>query len=96
MSADRTLIGGWNGLQQAQDGTGKGSGTARRDDRRQRELGCDVAQAQKLVAIWNSRAVRKARPSFYPTIETALLAGRRGWPTNAQPVSSSGTLTFCL
>jgi len=44
------------------------------DDRRRRELGRDVAQAQKLVAIWNSRASRKARPSFYPTIETALLA----------------------
>jgi hypothetical protein len=41
---------------------------------RRRELGRDVAQAQKLVAIWNSRASRKARPSFYPTIETALLA----------------------
>jgi hypothetical protein len=27
------------------------------------------------VSIWNSRAARKARPSFYPTIETALLAG---------------------
>jgi hypothetical protein len=25
--------------------------------------------------VWNSRAARKARPSFYPTIETALLAG---------------------
>ena len=66
------------------------------DDQRRRELGRDEAQAQKLVAVWNSRAARKARPSFYPTIETALLAGRRGWPTNAQPVSSSGTLTFCL
>jgi hypothetical protein len=41
----------------------------------QRELGRDVAQAEKLVAIWNSRAARKARLSFYPTIETALLAG---------------------
>jgi hypothetical protein len=29
------------------------------------------------------RAARKARPSFYPTIETALLA-RRGWPTTAR------------
>jgi hypothetical protein len=38
-------------------------------------FGRDVAQAQKLVAIWNSRAQRKARPSFYPTIETALLSG---------------------
>jgi hypothetical protein len=27
------------------------------------------------VAIWNSRAARKARTSFYPTIETAVLAG---------------------
>ena len=45
------------------------------EERRRRELGRDVAQAQKLVAIWNSRASRKARPSFYPTIETALLAG---------------------
>ena len=26
-------------------------------------------------AVWISRAARKARPSFYPTIETALLAG---------------------
>ena len=45
------------------------------DDQRRRELGRDEAQAQKLVVIWNSRATRKARPSFYPTIETALLAG---------------------
>jgi hypothetical protein len=44
-------------------------------ERRQRELGRDVVQAEKLVAVWNSRAARKARPSFYPTIETALLAG---------------------
>jgi hypothetical protein len=36
-------------------------------ERRQRELGRDTTQAQKLVAIWNSRAARKARPSFYPT-----------------------------
>jgi hypothetical protein len=45
------------------------------EDRRRCELGRDVVQAQKLVAIWNSRAARKARPSFYPPIETALLAG---------------------
>ena len=45
------------------------------NERRQRELGRDAVQAEKLVAIWNSRATRKARPSFYPTIETALLAG---------------------
>ena len=45
------------------------------NERRQRELGRDAVQAEKLVAIWNSRAARKARPSFYPTIETALLAG---------------------
>ena len=44
------------------------------EERRQRELGRDAVQAQKLVAVWNSRAARKARPSFYPTIETALLA----------------------
>jgi hypothetical protein len=44
-------------------------------ERRQRDLGRDTIQAQKLVAIWNSRAARKARPSLYPTIETALLAG---------------------
>jgi hypothetical protein len=45
------------------------------EERRQRELGPDVVQAEKLVAVWNSRAARKARPSFYPTIETALLVG---------------------
>jgi hypothetical protein len=44
-------------------------------ERRHGELGCDIGQAEKLVAIWNSRAARRARPSFYPTIETALLAG---------------------
>src|SRR6516225_574576 len=44
-------------------------------ERGQRELGRDRVQAEKLVAVWNSRAARKARPSFYPTIETALLAG---------------------
>jgi hypothetical protein len=44
-------------------------------ERHQRELGRDTIQAQKLVAIWNSRAARKARPSFYPAIETTLLAG---------------------
>ena len=37
------------------------------EERRQRELGPDVVQAQKLVAVWNSRAARKSRPSFYPT-----------------------------
>ena len=45
------------------------------EERRQRELGRDAVQAQKLVAVWNSRATPKARPSFYPTIETALLTG---------------------
>ena len=45
------------------------------EEQRQRELGRDVTQAVKLVAIWNSRAARRARPSFYPTIETAVLAG---------------------
>jgi len=45
------------------------------EERRQRELGRDAVQAEKLVAVWNSRAAGKARPSFYPTIETALLAG---------------------
>jgi hypothetical protein len=44
-------------------------------ERRQSELGRDIGQAEKLVAIWNSRAARRARPSFYPTIETVLLAG---------------------
>ena len=29
----------------------------------------------KLVAVWNSRAARRARPSFYPTLETVMLAG---------------------
>jgi hypothetical protein len=32
-------------------------------------------QARKLVAIWNTRACRGARPSFYPTLETVMLAG---------------------
>ena len=45
------------------------------EERRRRDLRRDSVQAQKLVAVWNSRAARKARPSFYPTIETALLAG---------------------
>jgi hypothetical protein len=45
------------------------------EEQRQRELGRDIVQAEKLITIWNSRAARKARPSFYPTIETALLAG---------------------
>jgi hypothetical protein len=35
------------------------------EERRQRELGRDAVQAEKLVAIWNSRAARNARPSFY-------------------------------
>jgi hypothetical protein len=48
---------------------------AAEEARRQRELGRDQAQAEKLVAVWNSRAARGARPSFYPTIETAVLAG---------------------
>ena len=45
------------------------------EEQRRRELGRDTTQAEKLVAIWNSRAARKARPPFYPTIETAILAG---------------------
>ena len=45
------------------------------EEQRRREQGRDVVQAQKLVAVWNSRAARKARPSFYPTIETAIIAG---------------------
>jgi hypothetical protein len=44
-------------------------------ERRDRELGRDIAQAQKIIAVWNSRAARKARPNFYLTLETALLAG---------------------
>jgi hypothetical protein len=44
-------------------------------ERRERERGRDVAQAQKLVAIWNSRAGRGAQPSFYPTMETVIIAG---------------------
>jgi len=45
------------------------------EEQRQRELGRDSVQVKKLVAIWNSRAKRGARPSFYPTMETAMLAG---------------------
>jgi hypothetical protein len=45
------------------------------EEQRQRELGRDTVQAQKLVAIWNSRAKRGARPSFYPTMETAIARG---------------------
>jgi hypothetical protein len=45
------------------------------EEQRRRELGRDSAQAQRLVSVWNSRAARRARPSFYPTIETAMLAG---------------------
>jgi len=45
------------------------------EEQRQRELTRDAVQAQKLVTIWNSRAARKARPSFYPTLETVMLAG---------------------
>jgi hypothetical protein len=31
-------------------------------EQRRREQGRDVVQAQKLVAVWNSRAARKTRP----------------------------------
>ena len=48
---------------------------AQRAEKERRERGRDVAQARKLVAIWNSRAGRGARPSFYPTLETVMLAG---------------------
>jgi hypothetical protein len=44
-------------------------------ERRERKRGRDVAQARKLVAVWNSGAGRGARPSFYPTLETVMLAG---------------------
>jgi hypothetical protein len=52
-----------------------GNGPPAGNERRRRELGRDAAQAQRLVSVWNSRAARRARPSFYPTIETAMLAG---------------------
>jgi len=45
------------------------------NDRRERERGRDVAQARKLVAIWNNRAGRGVRRSFYPKLETVMLAG---------------------
>jgi hypothetical protein len=45
------------------------------DEQRRREQGRESIQAQKLVAIWNSRTKRGARPSFYPTLETAIIAG---------------------
>ena len=64
------------------------------DDQRRRELGRDEAQAQKLVAVWNSRAARKARPSFYPTIETALLAGTPWLAYQSLLASLSGRLTY--
>jgi hypothetical protein len=46
-----------------------------REEREQAERGVGSAHGRKLVEIWNSRAKRKARPSFYPTIETAIIAG---------------------
>jgi hypothetical protein len=61
---------------------------------RHRELGRDTVHAEKLVAIWNSRAARKARPSFYPTIETALLAGAPWLAYESHPASLSAMLTF--
>ena len=45
------------------------------EEQRQRELGRDSVQVKKLVAIWNSRAKRGARPSSHPTREAAMLAG---------------------
>jgi len=64
-------------------------------ERRQREL----AATLQLVAIWNSRAARKARPSFYPTIGTALF-GRHamaglpmpGLPAHRGSASDDGDL----
>jgi len=34
-----------------------------------------LAAGSKVIEIWNGRANRKARPTFYPTLEAAILAG---------------------
>jgi hypothetical protein len=58
-------------------------------ERRERERGRDIAQARKLVAIWNSRTGRGARPSFYPTLETVILAGAP-WLSYLRPCRTVG------
>ena len=35
----------------------------------------ELRHARRLVALWNKRAERGVRPSFYPTIRTAIAAG---------------------
>jgi hypothetical protein len=45
-----------------------------REERERTERGIEALHARKLVDVWNSRAKRQARPSFYPTIETAIIA----------------------
>jgi hypothetical protein len=57
------------------------------EERRRRELGRDSAQAQRLVSVWNSRAARRARPSFYPTIETATMHDRDYIPDDDEAAS---------
>ena len=37
--------------------------------------GPEIAEAEELVRLWNSRAARGGWPPFYPTIRTAILAG---------------------
>jgi hypothetical protein len=46
-----------------------------REERERAERGIEPTHARKLVDVWNIRAERQARPSFYPTIETAIIAG---------------------
>jgi hypothetical protein len=52
-----------------------------------------TTQAQTLVALWNARAARKARPSFYPALETAMLAGTP-WLSFMCPACQSGRSIF--
>jgi hypothetical protein len=47
----------------------------REEDARNQASIEDIEHSKAVVAAWNDRAKAKLRPSFFPTIRTALLAG---------------------
>ena len=53
-----------------------------------------IAEAEKIVAIWNARQAGGRAFWFYPTIGPRLLPASRGSPTRARRAASAARSTF--
>jgi hypothetical protein len=48
-----------------------------------------IAEAERIVAIWNARQAGGLALWFYPTIGAAIAAASRGSPTRARPAANA-------